>query len=158
MIGHNCILGKDVYVDVGVRIGSNVKIQNNVSIYRGVTIEDGVFVGPHVCFTNDKRPRAINPDGTLKTGDDWELTATAIKRGSSLGAGSTIVCGVTIGEWAMVGAGSVVTHDVPAHGLVVGNPTRLIGYVCACSERLLYDNDKYLCPACHASIKPETDS
>ncbi len=137
-IGQNCILGKGVYVDFGVRIGNNVKIQNYVSIYHGVEIEDGVFVGPHVCFTNDMRPRAINPDGTLKAATDWEVSKTLIKRGAALGANSTIRCGVTIGEWAMVGSGSVVTRDVPAYGLVYGNPGALT-WVCLplrCSTEL----------------------
>ena len=127
MIGEKCILGRGVYVDAGVSIGNHVKIQNYVSIYHGVTIEDGVFIGPHVCFTNDMRPRAINPDGSLKAADDWVLTLTLVKRGAALGANSTIRCGVTIGEWSMVGAGSVVTRDVPDYGLVVGNPARLYG-------------------------------
>ena len=117
-------------------IGNRVKVQNYVSIYDGVIIEDGVFVGPHVVFTNDKLPRAVNADGTLKDGDDWTISRTLICEGASLGANATIVCGITIGQWAMVGAGSVVTKDVPDHGLVVGNPARLIGYVCKCGLRM----------------------
>ncbi len=135
-IGQNCILGKGVYVDFGVRIGDNVKVQNYVSIYHGVEIEDGVFVGPHVCFTNDNLPRAVNPDGSLKAADDWVLGRIVIQRGAALGANATILPKVVIGEWAMVGAGAVVTKDVPAHGLVVGNPAQLVGFVCACGERL----------------------
>ena len=135
-IGQHCIIGKGVYVDTGVRVGDNVKIQNYVSLYDGVTVEDGVFVGPHVCFTNDLHPRAVNPDGSLKAADDWVLTRTLIRRGAALGANSTIVCGVTIGRWAMVGAGSVVTRDVPDFGLALGNPARLRGFVCPCGERL----------------------
>jgi acetyltransferase-like isoleucine patch superfamily enzyme len=133
-IGENCIIGKGVYVDAGISIGNNVKIQNYVSVYHGLTIEDGVFVGPHVCFTNDMRPRAVNPDGSLKAADDWVLSETRILRGAALGANSTIRCGITIGEWAMVGSGSVVTRDVPAHGLVYGNPAQVHGFVCACGE------------------------
>ncbi len=136
-IGQNCILGKGVYVDFGVRMGDNVKVQNYVSIYHGVEIEDGVFVGPHVCFTNDNLPRAVNPDGSLKAADDWVLGRIVVRRGAALGANATILPKVVIGEWAMVGAGAVVTKDVPAHGLVVGNPARVIGFVCACGERLL---------------------
>lgn len=152
-IGEKCILGKGVYIDAGVSIGDHVKIQNYVSVYHGVTIEDGVFIGPHVCFTNDMRPRAINPDGSLKAADDWELTTTLIKRGAALGANATIRCGVTIGEWAMIGSGSVVTKDVPAYGLVVGNPARLRGYVCPCGNKLLQgekhqDSISLYCPKC----------
>ncbi|MGC9469392.1 MAG: acyltransferase [Anaerolineae bacterium] len=135
-IGRSCILGKGVYVDFGVRIGDNVKIQNYVSLYHGVVIEDGVFIGPHVCFTNDNLPRAITPDGSLKSADDWDLGRTLVRYGAALGANATILPKVTIGEWAMVGAGAVVTKDVPPHGLVVGNPARLVGFVCACGARL----------------------
>ena len=141
-IGKNCILSKGVYIDAGVSIGDNVKIQNYVSVYHGVNIEHGVFVGPHVCFTNDLHPRAINLDGTLKATDDWVLSYTKIKKGASLGANSTIRCGITIGEWAMVGAGSVVTRDIPDHGLVIGNPARLRGFVCNCGERLIEQEEK----------------
>jgi acetyltransferase-like isoleucine patch superfamily enzyme len=135
-IGRGCILSKGVYIDAGVVLGDNVKVQNYVSIYHGVTIEDGVFCGPHCVFTNDKQPRAVNPDGSLKAGDDWMLSETLVRTGASIGASAVIVCGVTIGAWAMVGAGSVVTRDVPDHGLVWGNPARLRGFVCACGQRL----------------------
>jgi acetyltransferase-like isoleucine patch superfamily enzyme len=135
-IGANCILSKGVYVDTGVALGDNVKVQNYVSLYRGVTLEDGVFCGPHCVFTNDKRPRAVNPDGSLKAGDDWELVRTRVGAGAAIGANAVVVCGVTIGAWAIVGAGSVVTHDVPEHGLAFGNPARLRGFVCRCGARL----------------------
>lgn len=135
-IGKNCILGKGVFVDAGVVIGNNVKIQNYVSVYHGVTIEDGVFVGPHVCFTNDMFPRAVNPDGSLKAASDWVPVKTHIHAGSALGANSTIICGVSVGAWAMVGAGSVVTKNIPQHGLAWGNPASLRGFVCACGRRL----------------------
>jgi len=135
-IGTNCIFGKGVYVDSDVQIGKNVKIQNYVSVFHGVTIEDGVFIGPHVCFTNDMRPRAINPDGSLKSADDWTVSKTIIKMGAALGANSTIRCGIVIGEWAIVGSGSVVTKDVPPYGLVYGNPAKLNGFVCPCGNSL----------------------
>lgn len=148
-IGENSILSKSVYVDFGVKIGSNVKVQNNVSVYHGVTIEDGVFVGPHVCFTNDKIPRAINLDGTLKGSSDWEVSPINVGYGSSIGANSTILPGVRIGRFALIGAGSVVTKDVPDHGLVYGSPARLIGYVCACGTRMeAKGQGKYFCPVC----------
>ncbi|WP_322821886.1 acyltransferase [Chloroflexus sp.] len=152
VIGSESIIGKGCYFDAGVRVGSRVKIQSNVSVFRGVTIEDGVFVGPHVCFTNDKTPRAINPDGTLKGLEDWTVTPTLVKYGASIGANATIVCGVTIGRFAMVAAGSVVTRDVPDYGLVMGNPARLAGYVCPCGVRLpggpIRQSEARTCPAC----------
>lgn len=135
-IGDNCIIGKGVYVDFDVTIGDNVKIQNGASVYHGVTLEDGVFVGPAVILTNDKFPRAINPDGTLKSDADWEVSPTLVKRGASLGARAVILPGVTVGQFAMVAAGAVVTRDVADYGLVIGNPARLRGFVCPCGRRL----------------------
>jgi acetyltransferase-like isoleucine patch superfamily enzyme len=140
-IGRGCILSKDVYIDAGVVIGDHVKIQNGISVYHGVTLEDGVFLGPHMVFTNDLRPRAINPDGTPKAASDWTLTETRVRRGAAIGAGAIIICGVTIGQWALVGAGAVVTRDVPDYGLVVGNPARLRGFVGPAGERLEHMED-----------------
>lgn len=136
VLGEQCNIGKGVYIDAHVIIGSRVKIQNHVSVFEGVTLEDGVFVGPHVCFTNDLFPRAITPEGQLKSASDWTITPTLVQYGASLGAGSVIRCGITIGEFALVGAGSVVTRDVPPHALVLGNPARQRGYVCHCARPL----------------------
>ena len=139
-IGENCIISKDVYIDHGVIIGDNVKIQNSVPVYNGVTLEEGVFIGPYATFTNDKLPRAINPDGSQKAGGtnafDWKISTTLVKKGASIGANSTILSGITIGEWALIGAGSVVTKDVPEYGLVMGNPAKLKGFVCPCGKKL----------------------
>src|SRR5438552_482847 len=149
VLGRNCVLGKGAYVDFGVHIGDNVKIQNRASIYHGVTLESGVFVGPHVIFTNDRLPRAINPDGSLKSDDDWELGHILVKEGASLGAGAIVVAGVTIGRWAIVGAGAVVTKDVPDYGLAYGNPARLVGYICERGHKLENESDgNWQCPAC----------
>jgi len=139
VIGEQCVLSKDVYIDSGVRIGNRVKIQNGVSVYAGVVLEDGVFCGPHCVFTNDFFPRAINTDGKLKSAEDWQVSTTRVCYGASIGANAVIVCGVTLGRWSMVGAGSVVTHSVPDYGLVFGNPARLRGFVCACGRRLRDD-------------------
>jgi UDP-2-acetamido-3-amino-2,3-dideoxy-glucuronate N-acetyltransferase len=135
VIGDNVIIGKNTYVDHGVTIGKNTRIQNNVSIYHGVTIKDGVFIGPHVCFTNDMQPRSINSDGSFKSADDWVVSKTSVEYGASIGVKSVILP-VNIGKWAMVGAGAVVTKDVPDYGLVYGNPAKLVGYVCKCGRRL----------------------
>jgi acetyltransferase-like isoleucine patch superfamily enzyme len=136
VIGAECVLGRNVYVEDEVIIGDRVKIQNNVSVYRGVQLEDGVFVGPHATFTNDLHPRAINPDGSLKGLADWTVTPTLVRRGAAIGAGAVVVCGVEIGSFALVGAGAVVTRDVPELGLSLGNPARVVGYVCTCARRL----------------------
>jgi UDP-2-acetamido-3-amino-2,3-dideoxy-glucuronate N-acetyltransferase len=148
-IGSNCVLGQGVYVGDGVVIGRGVKVQNNVSVFHGVRIEDGVFIGPHVCFTNDKYPRAINHDGTPKSPDDWTVVPTLVRSGAALGAGSTIVAGVTIGRWALVAAGALVVSDVPDHGLVLGSPGKLAGYACICARRLVEDGPGLACPTCH---------
>jgi len=121
VIGENCIISKDTYIDHAVRIGSRVKIQNGVSVYNGVTIEDDVFVGPNVTFTNDKVPRAFNTE--------WKIVPTHICKGASLGANCTVICGIRIGEYAMVAAGSVVTKDVEPYSLVMGNPARHYCYI-----------------------------
>ncbi len=154
-IGEACIIGKGVYIGAGVRVGNRVKIQNYALVYEGVTLEDGVFVGPHACFTNDLRPRAINPDGSLQSAADWDIVPTHVGRGASIGANSTIIAGVRIGAWAMVGAGAVVTRDVPPHALVVGNPARIVGYVCYCGEKLQVDeaSGTGVCPKCGAVIE-----
>lgn len=128
-IGKNCTIGKSVYIDNEVEIGNNVKIQNFVSIYRGVRIEDDVFIGPSVTFTNDLYPRAF-------IWSEDKIIPTLVRRGASIGANSTIICGVIVGEYAMVGAGSVVTKDVPPFGLVYGVPARLKGFVCYCGKKL----------------------
>jgi UDP-2-acetamido-3-amino-2,3-dideoxy-glucuronate N-acetyltransferase len=149
-IGSNCIIGKGAYVDFDVSIGDNVKIQNGVYVYHGVMVEDGVFLGPGVILTNDKLPRAINPDGTLKADADWEVSSTVIRRGASVGAGAVVLPGVTVGEFAMVGAGAVVTRDVPAHGLVYGNPARPHGYVCRCGRPLTeLGSHQWKCEVCN---------
>lgn len=147
-LGRNCIVGKDAYIDFDVAIGDNCKIQNAALVYHGATIEDGVFIGPRACLTNDVRPRAIRPDGALKGADDWELGRIRIRHGAAIGAGALILPNVTVGRWAMVAAGAVVSRDVPDHGLVVGVPARLAGYVCKCGQRLRAEDGAWRCPSC----------
>jgi acetyltransferase-like isoleucine patch superfamily enzyme len=147
-LGANVIVGKDAYIDFGVEVGDNCKIQNAALLYHPARLEDGVFIGPQVCLTNDRVPRAINPDGTQKSAADWEARQTTIRQGASIGAGAIILAGLTIGRFAMVATGAVATHDVPDHGLVMGVPARLVGYVCACGVTLAGDPPYYTCPAC----------
>lgn len=138
-IGMECIFGKGAYVDFDVTIGNRCKIQNNASIFNGATLEDGVFVGPHACITNDRLPRAITAQGALKTAEDWDVGPTLLRYGCSIGAGAIVLPNVTIGRFALVGSGAVVTRAVPDYALVVGNPARIVGFVCACAGRLEFD-------------------
>lgn len=144
-IGARCVLGQNVFVAKNVVIGDNVHLQNNVSVYEKVTLEDDVFCGPSMVFTNVREPRAAFPCASTD-----EYQDTLVKRGASLGANCTIVCGVTIGERAFVGAGAVVTKDVPPHALVVGVPARVVGYVCACGAGLgkVAAGARITCPRC----------
>jgi dTDP-4-amino-4,6-dideoxygalactose transaminase/acetyltransferase-like isoleucine patch superfamily enzyme len=151
-VGHCCTLGKNVFVDVDVRIGDRVKIQNNVSVYRGVELADDVFVGPSAVFTNDLRPRAANAA--------WQVRTTRVRRGASVGANATVLCGVEIGEYGMIGAGAVVTRSVRPHQLVSGNPARHHGWVCRCGEvtsRGDHPPSDPLCLQCRIPATPVPD-
>jgi acetyltransferase-like isoleucine patch superfamily enzyme len=151
-IGAQCNVGKGVYVGAGVVVGDRCKIENNASLFEGLTVEDGVFIGPHVVFTNDRSPRATNPDGTLQTAADWTLERTTVRRGASIGASAVIIPGLDIGRYAMVGAGAVVTQDVPAHAVVVGNPARQVGWTCVCGRERMENgprgNEELRCARC----------
>jgi len=143
-IGNHCRIGKNVYIDYDVEIGDRVKIQNNVSVYHGVRIGDDVFLGPHCCFTNDLYPRA--PIGM------FEIGKTFIEDGVSIGANATIICGHKIGKYAMIGAGSVVTKDIPPYALAYGNPAKIRGYVCEMGHKLEKKEGKYYCRECNKIV------
>ena len=136
-IGAEVIVARDAFIDEGVTIGDRVKIQNGALLYHGVTVGDGVFIGPGAILTNDRYPRAITSTGELAGATDWNVSEVRLEHGCSIGAGAVVVAGVTIGEFAMVGAGAVVTRDVPNFALVVGSPAHRIGWVCACGARLV---------------------
>ena len=141
IIGEDCIISKNVYIDTQVILGNRVKVQNNVNIYHGVVVEDDVFLGPSTTFTNDLFPRAFNKQ--------WKITKTLVEKGASIGANATIICGVTIGAFSMIGSGSVVTKNVPAYALMVGNPAKQIGWVCKCGFKL---DETGICSECGAKL------
>lgn len=144
VIGKGCTLGQNVVVMPGTRIGNNVKIQNNVSIYEGVELEDDVFCGPSCVFTNVSTPRA-------HVSRRNEFRRTLVRRGASIGANATLLCGITIGEYALIGAGAVVTSDVPAYALMLGVPARRVGWMCQCGERLHMSGAQGRCGRCGAA-------
>lgn len=157
VVGDETQIGKDSYIDAGVFVGARCKLQNGVYLYHGVIVEDGVFLGPRATTTNDREPRAIFPDGKLRGVQDFVVTPTRICEGAAIGAGAILVCGITVGRFAMVAAGAVVTRDVPAYGLVRGNPARLVGIVCACGVKVAdphSDKVPTLCPRC-STVLPE---
>ena len=141
VIGENCNLGQNVVVMPRTRIGNNVKVQNNVSIYEGVTLEDDVFCGPSCVFTNVMNPRS-------HVSRKAEYRNTLVRRGATIGANATIICGVTLGQYAFIGAGAVITDDVPAYSLMVGVPARRIGWMCQCGVRLKVEGGRAVCGAC----------
>jgi acetyltransferase-like isoleucine patch superfamily enzyme len=148
-IGEGCVIGKGVYIDADVTIGNRVKIQNGVSVYKGVVLEDDTFVGPSAAFTNDLMPRAF--------ASDWEVVPTVVRRGASIGANATVVCGVTLGTYSIVAAGATAATNVPPHGLVIGNPARLAGYVCRRGHRMeplaaRDHEDVFACPSCRERL------
>jgi UDP-2-acetamido-3-amino-2,3-dideoxy-glucuronate N-acetyltransferase len=149
-IGENCVLGHAVYVDKRVKIGNRVKLENKANVYQGVEIEDDVFVGPDVTFTNDLYPRSFNTS--------WKASPTLVKQGASIGAGTVVICGTTIGEYSMIGAGSVVTNDIPSHTLAYGNPAKIMGMICKCGRKLVRDEKQkefvlMRCPLCGEKVK-----
>jgi acetyltransferase-like isoleucine patch superfamily enzyme len=146
-LGRDCTVGRSAYIGAGVEIGDRVKIQNLAQVYEPATVGDGVFIGPAVVLTNDQFPRAVAPDGSAKRADDWTAVGVTIREGASIGARAVCVAPVTIGRWAMVGAGATVVADVPDYALVVGSPARRIGWVGPAGRRLVQRDDGTLaCP------------
>jgi len=145
-IGENCILGQNVFISGRAILGNNIKIQNNVSVFDGVVLEDDVFCGPSMVFTNVMNPRSFISRRA-------EFQETLVKKGATIGANATIVCGLTIGQYALVGAGAVVTRDVPAYALIYGNPARVKGWVCQCAEQITFRSGKTKCRACGKSYR-----
>lgn len=153
VVGGECVIGRGATVDSGVQVGERVKVQAHALMYRPAVVEDGAFIGPAVVLTNDTRPRAVAPDGSLKGSEDWTPVGVTVRRGASIGARAVCVAPVTIGRWAMVGAGSVVTRDVADFALVVGNPARQVGWVGPAGHRLRpVDETRFECPVTGASF------
>lgn len=148
IIGDHCVLGQNVFIGERVKIGNGVKIENNVSVFTGVTLEDDVFCGPSAVFTNVKTPRSAFPRNDAK-----RRSKTRVKRGATIGANATIICGAKIGRHAFVGAGAVVTEDVAGFALVVGNPARWVGWRCVCGEEIKFKKDVTLCKACRREYR-----
>ena len=151
IIGENCNIGQNVVISPGVTLGNNVKIQNNVSVYTGVICEDDTFLGPSCVFTN-----VINPRSFIERKEEYKQTV--VKKGASIGANATIVCGYNIGAYAFIGAGSVVTKDIPDYALIVGNPGRVVGYVCQCGNRLEELETKYKCNTCNKEYEIKNEN
>jgi UDP-2-acetamido-3-amino-2,3-dideoxy-glucuronate N-acetyltransferase len=161
VVGNQCILGKACYIDKDVQIGDFCKLQNGVYIFHGFRVESGVFLGPGVMLLNDKHPRAINPDGSPKAESDWIASEGTIEYGAAIGGGAVVLPGVTVGKMAMVGAGSVVTGDVPQRGIVVGNPARLRGFACDCGQSLTVSDSastSYECSHCGRAYEIAADA
>lgn len=146
-VGSRCVIGRNAFIDAGVLVGDNCKLQNNVLVYSPAVLGDGVFVGPAAVLSNDRYPRAVNPDGSPKQAEDWTPLSVTVEQGASIGAAAVIVGGVSVGRWAMVGAGAVVSKDVPAYALVTGVPAMQVSWVGRHGRRLIHESgNAWRCP------------
>ncbi|RPF25917.1 acyltransferase [Georgenia muralis] len=157
-LGEGCVVGRGAYIGPGVRLGRRCKLQNYALVYEPAVLGDGVFIGPAVVLTNDTFPRAVNPDGSLKSAQDWELVGVTIEEGAAVGARAVCVAPVTIGAWSTVAAGAVVTRDVPAHALVAGVPARRVGWVGRAGRPLVAEAGRWRCPATGALYEEAGDT
>ena len=159
VVGADCIIGRGAYIGSGVHLGDRVKVQNLAQVYEPARVADGVFIGPGAVFTNDRTPRAVTPDGRVKTGSDWEAVGVTVEEGASIGAGAVCVAPVTIGAWALVAAGSIVVRDVPPFALVAGNPATHVGWVGRAGARLVDDGSgSWRCPVTEARYRVVEDA
>ena len=158
VVGRNCIIGRGAYIGDGAILGDHCKVQNYALVYEPAHLGDGVFIGPAAVLTNDEFPRAVNPDGTAKSGSDWHAVGVEIGEGAAIGARAVCVAPVRIGPWAMVAAGAVVARDVPAFALVAGVPARRIGWVGKAGRRLRADGDEWVCPLTGQRYREEEDA
>jgi len=157
-MGESCVVGRGAYIGTGVKTGRNCKIQNYALVYEPAELADGVFVGPAAVLTNDTYPRAVNPDGSLKSADDWHAVGVTIGEGAAIGARAVCVAPVTIGAWATVAAGAVVTKDVPEHAIVVGVPARRVGWVGRAGQPLRQDGAHWVCPVTGARYEEHDET
>lgn len=155
-IGTHCVIGHNCFIASGAQIGNDVKLQSNTDVWDLVALEDWVFVGPSAVFTNDPNPRSKYPKKNFPSYGSWRKTR--VREGATIGANATIVCGVTIGRWAMIGAGSVVTKDVPDYGLIIGVPGKLSGWMCECGTKLLFTGESTQCTTCQRGYRKESDA
>lgn len=153
VIGGDCVIGHNCFIGSKAKLGRGVKIQSNTDVWDLVELEDYVFVGPSVVFTNDRNPRAKYPKSKFPQYGIWQ--ETLVKEGATIGANATIICGIQIGKWAMIGAGAVVRENVPDYAIIVGNPSRLIGWICECGNKLSFENLESQCDICKRSYKKE---
>jgi UDP-2-acetamido-3-amino-2,3-dideoxy-glucuronate N-acetyltransferase len=162
VLGERCVVGKGAYVDRDVRIGDYCKLQNGVFVFHGFTVESGVFLGPGVMLLNDKHPRAINPDGSPKSDADWEVSEGLIGYGAAVGGGAVVLPGIKVGRMALVGAGAVVTRDVPERAIVAGNPARIRGFACDCGHSLPRQatgpSNSYVCANCERTYQISSEA